>query len=492
MKTNIPILIIILFASQAWGATYYVKSGGNDSLAGTSDETAWETVAKVEATVANGDTVYFRSQDTWSGSSSAVLIATVAGVTYDGSTYGSGTRATLQSTGGGGPYSTVKLSASNLSFSGFNIDMNNQNTGGIAVGTYSTSDVSGITINDCKVYDSYIPSGQYNYGIHVGGYAAANVDVEDVTITNTEVWNTGHEAFAIYPTWTKAGCTAKNILIKNCSGHDSGLQGGSWGDALYICNTVEDLIVEDSSFYNASRGVSISESQTYTGSPDNITIRRCLIYDNSSNLTIGPNNSTGMDATIDIYNNFIYGNTRGAVYIGSKMTGSTVNIYNNTIYHTGTSSFYAAFRVYNVTATGQWITLRNNILYATQGYAMKYETTADEGYVTHSNNLIFREDQSTNWFQINNTNYHESAVLTWDATTQNTNPLFNKVSADDYGITDGSDAIDNGADLSPYFTTDYYGNPRPDGSGFDIGAHEYQDAVNTSPSSPVNLRVVDP
>ncbi|MGA1871166.1 MAG: choice-of-anchor Q domain-containing protein [bacterium] len=59
-------------------------------------------------------------------------------------------------------------------------------------------------------------------------------------------------------------------------------------------------------------------------------------------------------------------------------------------------------------------------------------------------------------------------------------------------MTSGSNAIDNGADLSAYFTKDYYGNSRSDGAGFDIGAHEYQRAVNTPPAAPVNLRVVTP
>ena len=95
MKKLFLILVIILWASQVWGATYYVKNGGNDSLDGLSDATAWATIAKVTATVKSGDTVYFRSQDTWTGDIRQFYTAT-AGVTYDGSTYGSGTRATVK------------------------------------------------------------------------------------------------------------------------------------------------------------------------------------------------------------------------------------------------------------------------------------------------------------------------------------------------------------------------------------------------------------
>ena len=84
MRKIFLIILIVLLASQAWSATYYVKNGGNDSLDGLSDSTAWATIAKVSATVISGDTVYFRSQDTWSASSMPMLDA-VAGVYKTGS-----------------------------------------------------------------------------------------------------------------------------------------------------------------------------------------------------------------------------------------------------------------------------------------------------------------------------------------------------------------------------------------------------------------------
>lgn len=49
-------------------ATYYVKTGGNDSLDGLSDATAWETVEKVTATTfAAGSVICFRKGDTFVG-----------------------------------------------------------------------------------------------------------------------------------------------------------------------------------------------------------------------------------------------------------------------------------------------------------------------------------------------------------------------------------------------------------------------------------------
>ena len=87
------IFVLICLSCPAWAATYYVKNGGNDSLDGLSDSTAWATIAKVEATVGSGDVVYFRSQDTWTNASRGAVLVPTAGVKYFGTGYGSGTRA---------------------------------------------------------------------------------------------------------------------------------------------------------------------------------------------------------------------------------------------------------------------------------------------------------------------------------------------------------------------------------------------------------------
>jgi len=498
--------LILTFTLPAWAqSTYYVKSGGDDNAAGTSDETAWAHCPGLSgwtgsATLSNGDTVYFRSQDTWTSSNDSVLDIDTAGVTYDGSTWGSGTRATLQITAGGALNGVVKINASNTSFSSFDIDMNNQNTCGIGVGTYATSDVSNITIDDCKVHDSYIPSGQFDYGIHIGGYAAANVDVTNVTVTNTEVYNTGHEAFAIYPTWTKSGCTAQNITIRNCSAHNAGINGTWWGDGYLIVNNADNVTIEDSVAYDNDIGLRVTTSATYQGSPNDLIVRRCELYENhEAGISLGT--LSQIDADGIFYNNFIYNNGTmvGAhcydlVIGGANNWNNTVySFYNNTIYNTeglAGSGYQHSVHIQEWgTMTGTpTFNFRNNIVYTAD-----FRPVRDRyDRLTYSNNLIFRTSGSADEHVYNGTSYNRSGVTTWEATAQNTDPLFADVSADNYRITDGSDVIDNGADLSAYFTMDYYGNSRPDEPGFDIGAHEYQDAVTTSPSVPVNLQVVAP
>ena len=73
MKKILLIFILVLLACPAWSATYYVKNGGNDNATGIAPETAWATIARVNATtgydniVTDGDTVYFDRQGSWSG-----------------------------------------------------------------------------------------------------------------------------------------------------------------------------------------------------------------------------------------------------------------------------------------------------------------------------------------------------------------------------------------------------------------------------------------
>lgn len=73
---------------------YFVKNGGSDAAAGTSDALAWATIAKVNAKLFNpGDSVSFKRGSTWNEATDAALIASSSGtlgspITY--TAYGSG------------------------------------------------------------------------------------------------------------------------------------------------------------------------------------------------------------------------------------------------------------------------------------------------------------------------------------------------------------------------------------------------------------------
>ena len=76
IKRLLIIILILLFVSPVFATVYYIKDDGNDSLAGTSDATAWDSVSCIETSggdsdcggttaINDGDDFYFKQNDTW-------------------------------------------------------------------------------------------------------------------------------------------------------------------------------------------------------------------------------------------------------------------------------------------------------------------------------------------------------------------------------------------------------------------------------------------
>ena len=417
-------LLIFFSVSTGWGETYYVKTDGNDNLDGLSDKTAWATIAKVTDTVMRGDTVYFRSQDIWEDDTPPVLQAT-PGVIYNGDTYGSGTRATFKATGGypniNYPNSydaVVNLYASDVIFKGFEVDGNTQELGGIYVGMHAESDIANITVDNCVVHDN---GGDdelgtvYVYGIHVGSNMMNSTTVSNVTITNTEVFNTSHEGIAIYPTWGYADNSVNGVLVRNCIVHDTALFGGdSWGDGISVVNNADNVTIEHCTVYDAYRGIGIITSSTYTGSPNSLVVRNNIIRDNSFGIAINP--VSGMDADGVFYGNLIINNYRpsslgsiGAdINISAEIRRTSYNdtvfsFYNNTIYNVGSQlagkNVVLVAEFYSITQGTPTFNFKNNIVYTGNYPAIKDKNN----YLTHSNNLIYRSSDATDTAIINST-----------------------------------------------------------------------------------------
>ena len=63
---NVVFMISVFLTFNSFGATYYVKNGGNDTYTGLSDAQAWASISKVKDYVSGtGDDVYFKCGDTW-------------------------------------------------------------------------------------------------------------------------------------------------------------------------------------------------------------------------------------------------------------------------------------------------------------------------------------------------------------------------------------------------------------------------------------------
>ncbi|HBG05929.1 MAG: hypothetical protein A2075_04025 [Geobacteraceae bacterium GWC2_58_44] len=505
------LLLVLLSALPGWATTYYVKNGGNDSYDGLTDSTAWATIAKVKAASKSGDTVLFRSQDTWSSSYLPVLSAT-AGVVYDGASYGSGTRAKLRATGGylSGPVdAVVNLFASNVLFTGFEVDGNAQVTGGIYAGMHAPSSVSNITIDNCVVHDNGGPESsptKYYYGIHVGSAMSVTVDapmvVSNVKVINTTVYNTGHEGIAVYPTWLYPYNRVNGLLIRNCVIHDTAHWGGNaWGDGIYFVNDSDNVTIEFNSIYDCFRGLNLGTSTTYTGSPNNATIRYNIIR-NSTFAGIVINPSSGISGDASFYGNILYnngkywsGNYSSEIDIAGRnnYNSSVFNFYNNTIYSTASTASdkrNVSISLFERLAGTPTINFRNNIV-----YSGSYTPIRDPfNLLKHSNNLIYRSSSALDEHVNSGTSYNRAGVLIWEPTARNTDPKFVggilptgfrgtygrdlQPNSDYFAITTG-DAVGGGTSLASPYDSSINGAglavpiTRPMGGAYDIGAYQH-------------------
>lgn len=408
--------LIILFAGNAWADNHYVKTGGSDT--GTCTEVApCATPAYTLAQASAGDTIYFDNASTWDASSGQVLNLTTANITANGSSWGTGTRAKLTSSGT--VDAVAKISASGITFTGFEIDMLDQIAGGIYIGSYATASIADITVSNCVVHGSRLPTGNYRYGIHVGGYATAYVGVDTVLIKDTEVYNTGHEGIAIYPTWTRYGCSASNITVRNCYIHSTGLDGDSWGKGIAVVNNSSNVLAEYNVIDACDIGFGISSSSDagkWMGTPSDVTFRYNLVSNSVvTNITIS--NYWDTVCSLYIYGNLLINGLVGITVGDDDLTTSTVYIYNNTINQD--SGYGLGVYFMNASGTGaNKVQFKNNIVYHNGGPTssgsytpIKFSTGALD-HIEHTNNIIYRASSASHaHYLIAGTSYYRADVI---------------------------------------------------------------------------------
>lgn len=506
MKKLILILFICLtFTLPVFGADHYFDAtDGSDAGAGTSGD-PWQTISKAETECTSGDTCYFASEETWFRAVPMLTAAT--GVTYDGSTYGSGTRAIFSATGDAASQfnkGIIRIDVSNVELIGFDLDGNDYDLYGINACDYNVpADFSNVLIDDCIVHD--IGSVR---GIYIGPQTD-DTTISDVTIINTAVYDVAGAGIVIYPQWGGKNSKAEDILIRNCTVYNTTSVSGS----IYIKDDVDNIIVEYCNIYDNFRGIQLEESE-YEGDQwiDNATIRYNLIYNNTATgINFTPR---GYIIDVDIYSNIIYNNGKGTTVDGfgihipaADFGGSTINIYNNTIYQ-GSMSAIDSTRGQCLSVglngsigspTNLTLNFRNNILYASQDpyYAIYMYTDA----ITHNNNLIFEDSSAIYAVRIGSTTYTNNEVTDFEATAQKTDPTFtggtlptgfsgtygsDMVPDQPYFSISSGDALDNGATFSSPYNGCINGAGlantiiRPQGAIFDIGAYEY--VTDTNPT----------
>lgn len=273
-------------------------------------------------------------------------------------------------------------------------------------------------------------------------------------------------------TWADCGYPSHtNITIRGNILYNGGVRGGE-GDGIDLKAGLRDVFISQNEIYGLNSGIAVKAIKI-TGYQDddprdqNILIERNYIHDCTSiYAAISVTSTHGTPQGIRIHNNIIdsVSNSVGdCAGIRTEDNNGDIHVYNNSIY--------------NVSGVGIWtakivsgtVTVRNNLLINNNSGGKQ---VAWSGQIVQSNNAYS----------------HVFGETCTDCQAGMSITDFQDASGGDFSLASGSNAIDNGFDLGSACNWDYLGTPRPNGSGWEIGAYEY--GLSDNPSPPQKLQIV--
>lgn len=429
---------------QAAGTTYYVAPSGSDNNPGTRERpfaTLDYALKKVEA----GDTINvragtYRFQKTlWIGvegtSTARIVIQAYANE-----------KPILDCAQTGGGKTCVSIGGQYIDFVGFEVRNARLNGIGVWGGSH-------VRIRNNVVH------GSERCGIYVG--YDDNSTVTDILIDGNRVYD--------------------NSQLNNPPPDGS---GGGWAPSIGVFNATQVNVTNNLVYENYGEGITMGimdkgvasgnvlhdnySVNMYIDSATNITYKNNLIYTLNKSAfyrydgpALGVQMANEDGARLVNHNQFVNNIVIGGrynFYYGDQYGGGLRNtlVANNTFYRSGS----AVIRI-DADDGHQNTQFVNNIFYQTSGAPM-IQFEADSGISFHHNN----------WYG----GIAGAGRGTGDVTA---NPLLTNpggTTAADYRLTANSPLINIGSTVST-LNNDYFGNTRPMGGKFDIGAHEYVSAV---------------
>jgi hypothetical protein len=529
------LILFCLIAEAGWAATFYVSATGDDLKTGTTAETAWQSIAKVNSTkFAGGDRIVFEGGQSFKGriyfdaadTGSAANPITV-------SSYGSG-RATIDGATGNTlyAYNTAGINISNLNFVGSG---SSTNTG---TGLVFYCDLPGdVKLNHLHI-DNVDISG-FQYGIRMAGKNGAS-GYDDVRLTNSVIHDNQREGMR---TSGLSKYAITNVYVGHCEFHNN------IGDPLMTTNSGSGLIL---------------------GQVDGAIVERCLAHDNGAlctsedggsgiwchdstnvviqsneswnNRTSGPNDGGGFGldgatthsilqynyshdndgAGIGLYqyfsadkwsNNIVRYNISqndgrrngfAGIQVANKSSGiSDCEIYNNTIFMSPANGVEPR-AVWFISGTENFH-LRNNLFVTTGGVPIADVNGQQSGWEFQGNvywsgnaplrivwnGLIFSDLESWRAYTGQENMSPTRLGIVADPNVANagggaviSNPdALEKMNA--YILQDASPIINSGMKLTELFgidpgPRDFFGNPLPQDGKLDVGACEFPGIVSGS------------
>ncbi|MCP4217192.1 MAG: hypothetical protein GY765_21285 [bacterium] len=438
--------LFFLLSFSLSGADYYVAKTGNDSNGG-SEGSPWLSIQKAANTLSGGDTVYIKTG------------------TYT-------EQIKPQNSGSSGNYITyTAYSTDTVTLDGTGLPLTNYE------GLFHIEDKNYIKVIGLRITN--VGPNDNNYGINVDG---SNY----ITVENCYTYNTKASGISA---WSGSNITINNnevelacndgeqecitldgvdtFEISNNHIHDSG-PGTIGGEGIDVKNGSHDGSIHDNSVHDLNRlGIYVD---AWTSHTYNIDIYNNIVY----NINLGNDGFTlaseggGLLQNVNIYNNIAFNCSGSGVSLSLNASISSatrpfqdITITNNTFYNNG-STWGGGIFSENPDATG--VVIRNNICSQNVSFQI-----ADEGGLSAANFVV-----EYNLID----GYQGYTGETYGTNYQTGSPTFVSTVTPDFHLQVGSPAIDNGT-ATGVPATDYEGNSRPQGSGYDIGAYEYTSNTDT-------------
>ena len=508
-------LAALIFATPALSATYYVDcAASNDKGAGTSPETAWQTIDRVNRSKFKpGDSMLLKRGCTWR-EQLGVIWSGSAGSPITFGAYGSGAAPVLDGSDlitPGSPWAATPSTASVVYhrsgvttgpkvvlYNGTKLTENNGATTGVGSNEWDWDsnvlyinvggDPSGGTV-EIGQRDYVVWIGSYSYVV-LDGLSVRGANLEDVHIEGTHITVQNCEASNSALHGLIMASTSADNLITGCNIHDNGQINGEgsgvliWKDAATSGH--ENVISHNSIYDNSQFGIYVvsnyciiehnhvydngnttqmcSGIEIWNGDNDGYAQHNSVRYNLVSGQESGYTDGEGIflddySANNTVCYNLVYGcRASGIATLGSNHD----LICNNTLYGNGTGGASADRAAgISVGASGNGavnnITITNNVVYANQ--TGSYAVYMDSGSYNSSGLIITNNDwysTQANWYYWNNAGGNIPAVwnaLTGVGTDLNRDPLFTNAASDDFTLHPDSPCIDAGADLGPSYST---------------------------------------
>lgn len=448
----------------ATGPTYYVSSSlGNDAWSGTLPEpnaggtdgprASFDVVAELANAATPGTHILLRRGDTWSTSSNW-QIGSAAGTESEPivvGAYGEGAHPLISASGpdplivrGDRDSASAYLRIDGIHFDGAGASIAH----GIYVGEgFHPNEPHHITLSNLIIEN--FDGGMVMYGndnlIH-GSRFSDNVVGQGLFVQGDD------------------------ITIRYSDFDNNGPPTGVFEHALYISNCTR-MLFECNEVHNGMDGVKVRR-------PHDSVFRYNILHDlDATGIHLG-GDSTGDATNNRIEGNLIY-DTRDGIVIKSESGVQTAftdglvianNILHSSRTGVGEVDFPAYFRLSN--APSRNVSIVNNLLYGiVDDHGVSISATGPN--IVFANNIIATFDGGQNIVNIEPTVTDINNLTFSSAAEFQALNLVDPENADFTPTSASTMLIDQGMDASAFIATDFLGAPRPVGSAFDIGPHEY-------------------